>query len=332
MNEQTIIPANQDDEKNLNTKKKSRKLKKILKIIFFSLLILIIIALSAIPPLILNDMVNKHVNFKKTYDAEQYGISSNKLKLTTSDGLNIVAYEVTTDSAKAIVIFLSGIQNPSVTAFFGHSAMLKDNGYASILCEMRAHGESDGDVICAGYKEYLDVKAVVEYIKSNEKYNKVPIVIYGLSMGGAVAINAAGEIPEIDGLISMSAFSSWEDVFADNMLNMGAPEFICSIERPFVKLYIGFKYGFKNINICPKNEIKKLGDRPALIFHSKEDSQIPYQSFERINKNTQGTVETWTKDGDYHFPTEALENPQEDIEYSKRIMDFLDKHFGNMQP
>lgn len=331
MNERNIIPVNQDVEKNPKTNQKRKRLKKILKIIISFLFVLIIGVFSAAPPLVLNNMVNKHVNFKKTYDAEEYGISSNKLKLITSDGLKIVAYEVTAHSPKAIVIFLSGIQNPSVTAFFGHSAMLEKNGYASILCEMRAHGESDGDVICAGYKEYLDVKAVVEYIKSNEKYNGVPIVIYGLSMGGAAAINAIGQIPDIDGLISMSAFSSWEDVFLDNMANMGIPKFICFIERPFVKLYIGFKYGFKNINICPKNEIKKLGNRPALIYHSKEDSQIPYPSYERIVKNTKSKVETWTKDGDYHFPTEAFENPQEDIEYYKRIMDFLDNHFGKVQ-
>lgn len=39
---------------------------------------------------------------------------------------------------------------------------------------MRAHGESDGDVICVGYKEHLDVRAVVDYIKANDRYNDVP--------------------------------------------------------------------------------------------------------------------------------------------------------------
>lgn len=312
-------------------KRKNRKLKKVLFIIFLVLIISFIATLALIPHFVMGEVINSHVDFKKIYSAEEFGITSEKLSLTTSDGLKIAAYEVESSAPKAVVIFLSGIQNPSVTAFYGHSALLRDNGYASILCEMRAHGESEGDIISFGYKEYLDVKAVVDYIKSQDKYRNIPIVVYGLSMGGAVAINAIGEIDEIDGLISMSAFSSFEDVFYDNMLNMGMPKLFCTLEKPFIKIYAGFKFGFSNIGFNPKNQIKKLGDRPALVFHSKTDSQVPYSSVERIMENAPGTVETWIKIGDYHIPTESLKNPLEDAEYSGRIMGFLDKHFGNTE-
>jgi pimeloyl-ACP methyl ester carboxylesterase len=276
----------------------------------------------------MGEVINSHVNFKKIYSAEEFGITSEKLSLTTSDGLKLAAYEVDSSAPKAVVIFLSGIQNPSVTAFYGHAAMLRDNGYASILCEMRAHGESEGNIISFGYKEHLDVKAVVDYIKEQEKYQNTPIVVYGLSMGGAVAINAIGEIPEIDGLISMSALSSFEDVFYDSMINMGMPKFFCVLEKPFVKLYAVYKYGFSSIGFNPKNQIRKLGNRPALIYHSRSDSQVPYRSFERIMENTSGSVETWVKDGDFHFPNENFENPLDDAEYSDQIMGFLNRHFG----
>ena len=315
----------------INPKRKKSRIKKVFVITVLFLFVLSVCILAAMPSLVLNDMVNLHVNFKKTYSAEQYGISSNKLSLTTSDGVKIAAYEVTAPSPKAVVIFLSGIHNPSVTAFYGHSAMLKKNGYSSVLCEMRAHGESEGEVICAGYKEYLDTKAVVDYIKANEAYKDVPIVVYGLSMGGATAINSVGEIPEIDGLISMSAYSSWEDVFADNMANMGIPKFVCSIERPFVKLYSGVKYGFNNLKISPKNEIQKLGNRPALIYHSKEDSEVPFLSYERIMSNASGNIVTWVKEGDFHFPTENFDNPELDKEYYKQVMGFLEKNFPGGQ-
>lgn len=315
----------------INPKKKHSRAKKVLVITFLALFVLSVGMLAALPPLILDDMVNRHVNFKNVYTAEQYGISSNKLSLTTTDNVKIAAYEVTAPSPKAVVIFLSGIHNPSVTAFYGHSAMLKKNGYSSVLCEMRAHGESEGEVICAGYKEYLDTRAVVDYIKENETYKDVPIVVYGLSMGGATAINSVGEIPDIDGLISMSAFSSWENVFADNMVNMGIPKFICSMEKPFVKLYSGIKYGFNSLKISPKNEIKKLGNRPALIYHSEGDSEVPFSSYERIMSNASGNIVTWVKEGDFHFPTENFDNPELDEEYYNQVMGFLEKNFPGKQ-
>lgn len=50
------------------------------------------------------------------------------------------------------------------------------------------------------------------------KYKDVPIIVWGTSMGGTMAINAAGEIPEVDGVISCSAFSTWPDVFSAQMI------------------------------------------------------------------------------------------------------------------
>jgi len=47
-----------------------------------------------------------------------------------------------------------------------------------------------------GFKEYLDTKAIVKYIKEKQLYNNVPIVVFGLSMGGVVVINSIGEIPD----------------------------------------------------------------------------------------------------------------------------------------
>lgn len=307
-----------------------KRARKVFAIVLLSFVILCLIGLAAIPPVLMGDMVDMHVDFGEYYAAEDYGITSEKLILKTEDDIRIIAHEVYVKDPKAVVIFISGIHNPSVTAFFDHARLLKENGYASILYEMRAHGESEGDVISLGFKEHLDTKAVVEYIKSNDKYENTPIVVYGLSMGAATAINSIGEIEDIDGLVSISAYSSWEDAFADNMRNMGAPEFLCTAEKPFVKLYTLFKYGFDTYSINPKNEIKKLGQRPALIMHSTLDSQVPYRSFERIMENAPSHVETWVRKGDLHFFVEnnGFDALEKDSEYTKRIIEFLDKNFS----
>ena len=281
---------------------------------------------AIIPPLVMNDMVNMHVTFPETWTGEEYDLASERLVLTTQDGLDIVAYEVYAENPKAVVIFLSGIHNPSVTAFFGHARMLLDEGYASILLEMRAHGESDGDVIALGFKEHRDTRAVVDYIRANPRYAETPIVVYGLSMGGAVAINSIGQISDIDALISLSAYSAWDDLFLDNM---GASGLVAAVQRPFVRLYTGIKYGWANRGINPKDEIQKLGDRPALLIHSRGDTQVPYANFERLMAVAPAHVESWTREGDLHFIVQEglFLTPHEDAEYAARILRFLDDHF-----
>ena len=304
-------------------------MKRFIKIFIISSIIISIIIFSAIPPFMMKDMVNEHVNFTQIYKAEDYGLTSEKLTLKTSDGVNISAQEVYVKTPKAVVIFISGIENPSVTAFFDHARLLKEHGYASILYDMRGHGDSEGDEISLGFKEYQDTKAVVDYIRSNVKYEYVPIVVYGLSMGAATAINSIGEIKEIDALVSISAYSSWEDVFCDNMEAMGAPKALAAIEKPFVKIYTTFKYGVHSYLVNPKEEIKKLGKRPALIMHTKGDTQVPYKSFERIMENAPKQVETWTREGNHHsFVNEDdFDNLKSDPEYTQRIISFLDKYF-----
>lgn len=314
--------------KGLHFGKRRRSAGRIVFRVLLVIAVLVLAALAALPPVITNPRIDRRVDFSRTYSAEEFGLTARRLSLTTEDGLGIVAYEVEKANPKAVIIFLSGIESPSVTAFFGHAKWLAGHGYASVLVEMRAHGESQGDRISLGYKEYLDTRAAVDYIRSRAKYDDVPIVVYGLSMGGATAINSVGQIPEIDGLISLSAYSSWADVFADNMVLMGAPEWLAGVERPFAEGYCLFKFGLDAWHVTPKNEIKRLGRRPVLLIHSTGDSQVPYASFERLVASAPAHVETWVREGDYHFITTEFEQPELDREYADKVLSFLERHFG----
>jgi len=299
------------------------------KILILAVILFIITAFAMIPIQIIGQMTNFH-SYVNVYDSDMFGVKSNKIELLTSDGLKLAAWQVEAENPKGTVIFISGIHNPSVTYFFPHAKMMEDNGYSSLLIELRAHGESEGNKIALGMDEYLDVKAGVDFLKNNEKYKDLPIIVFGVSMGGATAINSIGQIKEIDGLISLSSYSNWADVFCDNMVELGVPRFIAELEKPFVWLYLCFDYGFDKIDINPLNEIKKLDGRPALLMHSKEDSQVPYESYERLIKNVEQEVRSYIREGNYHFITyDGYSNkPWADTEYSETILDFLYENFG----
>lgn len=302
--------------------------KKKKKIIISSVIIFLVINIcifSVIPYQIMSSMVDRHVDFETIRTPEEFGLHAEHFFVKTEDGLNISTYEVAVDSPKVVIVCLSGIHNPSVTEFFGHAKLFKEHGYSTILLDMRAHGESDGNKICLGYKEHLDVKAVVQYVKQQPTYNDVPIVLMGLSMGAATAINSVGKMQEIDGLISLSSFSSWEEVFYENM-KKSAPEIIAIIEYPFVYLTTFLKYGTNSFT-KPKNKIRKLGNRPALLMHSTEDSQVSFANYERLIKHAPNHVETFVRDGDRHGITGFFTEPEKDKEYAEKLLHFIKKHF-----
>lgn len=305
-----------------------RRLIKAAIIIIIVLVILFIGALAAAPFFITGDMLSTHIDYNKI-NPEDYNVTSTKKMLKSDDGYDIATYFVEAEAPKATIIIVSGIHKPSVEAFYGYAKMLRDNDYSTLLVQMRAHGESSGSTISLGMSEWKDVKAGVQYINTLDTYKDLPIITLGTSMGGATVLNAAGEVDDIDAVISISAFSSWGDVFEDNMVAMEAPAILAKMERPFANLYLGMKYGFDNLKYSPIKQIEKSFDIPVLLMHSTDDSQIPYKSYERLLDKIDGNNDElflFTRDGDEHFICydEYFDNPQEDKEFSNAVLDFLE--------
>ncbi len=300
-------------------------------LLFASFLVLAILGLAAVPHFIMPDVMRGPVSFDHTFDPETFGLTAQRLDLETSDGLTLRAHRVLPGGGepRAVIIFLSGTHNPSVTAFFGHAAMMAEAGYASLLVEMRAHLPSEGDRVSLGIREHLDVAAAVEHIRGDPELAGHPIVAYGLSMGGAAAINAAGSMEAIDALVALSAYSSWPDVFVDNMVESGLPRALAPIQRPFVTGYLMLHFGGEAVRMTPRRQIANLGGRPALLIHSTRDSQVPYASLGRLRDAAPDHVETWSREGDMHLIVEGdFTDPAGDAEYAERVLDFLDRHFG----
>lgn len=313
------------------TRKKTRKWYKIPLVLLTAFVVLMIIGLAILPNFIMKDIM--YGKFAQTlYDPADFGVTAQTLQLTTEDDLKIEAYLTEAKQPKGTVILISGIHNPSVTAFFGYAKMLNDHGWSALLVEMRAHGNSEGEQICFAMKEWMDVKAGVEYLKQSSTYGELPIVVWGTSMGGSTAINAMGEMDEIDGLISCSAFSSWPDIFKEYMQQSGVPGIFATLETPFINLYLGTKIGFQYLDISAVNEIKKLDGRPALLMHSTGDTQVPYANYERIMAAKKQEVSAFTREGDYHFITydETFGHPEKDTEFCNTVFEFLDENFESL--
>ncbi len=307
--------------------KSKGKLKKLVIISCIALLTGLFVMLTALPFIIIGPAVTR-VEFDEMWHAEDFGLVAQKITVLTDDGLNVVAHKVDATNPRAVIIFIPGIRVPSVTSGFGHAKIMYDNNFSSILLERRARGSSEGDTIGLGYTEYLDVKAVVEHIRIEN--TEIPIIVYGWSMGAATALISIGELKDISGVVSLAAFSSMEDIFYDVYIKQGVPCFIATMQRPFVSIYTTVKYGTKTLRLSPKAAMDKLGDRPALIVHSKEDSVVPFESFNRIMERAPEHVESWVLEGDRHLILEThqdLLHPQNDPEYINRILNFLNAHW-----
>lgn len=315
----------------------SRRSKKIATGAMTALVAIFILALLAVPPISIYAITNGHVDYgliedhplQKVYTASDFDLASNDMMLTTRDEYSVWVSEVSAENPKAVIIYLSGIRQPSVTYFYGHAKWMQRNGYASFLLEVRGHGRSSGDRVCLGYEEVNDVQALVEYIRQQDRYTDVPIVIHGVSMGGAIAINAFGQIDEVAGLIAMSAYSSFEDVVTETMQQYHIPTFICRIEKPLIRLSLRVVFGDKVNALEPIKQVGNIGDRPALFIASANDTEVLPDNMDRLLDAAPKHCEGWLRESDLtgHFIVlnHDIENVEQDSEYCEKILSFLEQ-------
>ena len=298
-------------------------------IIFTAVALFTLAILILIPAFVLSLFLGQRYD-QPQHDSLEFGIESQRISLQTDDGLDLAAWRTFADGEEThgTVIILSGLQMPSVTAFFGYANMLAENGWDALLIEKRARSLSEGEGIGFGVTEWLDVKAGADFLAADARAGDLPIVAMGTSAGGATVIIAGGEIPRIDGVIAISAYANFIDLYVDSMAMLGLPRFFGVLTTPFMNLLMGFRLGFDAVAYTPINGIAKLEARPILLMHSTEDWQVPFSHFNQLHQaaiDSGISVTTFVREGDWHFVCydQYVANPARDEAFSQAILAFL---------
>ena len=110
------------------------------------------------PAVLLHLFCDKHVTYHRVYRAEEAGLPDpDTLWLTTADGFRIHTLEVKPEGeVKGVVICISGIENPSVTAFYGHAREFREIGLTTLMPDLRGHGDSDALITMSAYSSMQD--------------------------------------------------------------------------------------------------------------------------------------------------------------------------------
>lgn len=189
------------------------------------------------------------------------------------------------------------------------------DGYPVLTFDLRGHGESGGDMISGGYFEREDVGAAVSYVKIRG-YNRIAVL--GFSMGGVAALLEAGDNPEIDAVISDSAFADLTDMMEKEFKSRAkAPTFLL---RPLLFL-IKTMYGVDFYAIRPVQALPAIAPRPIFFIHGELDQTIPVEhlhKFEQASHNSANCF--WEVPKTDHVRAYA-DHP---LEYMERLTAFLD--------
>lgn len=203
---------------------------------------------------------------------EDYGLHAKKISIPTADHLRLSALLVNADAdtLKAIVVVLHGITACKETAL-PCAKMLADAGYASLLLDLRAHGESDGEYCTFGYYEKNDLHAVADTLAS--RCPGRPIGIWGESLGGAIALQAMA----LDTRYRFGVVASTFDEFEKTAIEYEA-DWLFGLRSRWLARHVLQKSGaiahFDPFAVKPVVAAAQI-DRPVMFIHGDKDARIP---------------------------------------------------------
>jgi uncharacterized protein len=140
-------------------------------------------------------------------------------------------------------------------------------GLSVFAFDYRGYGKSEGE-FPRETAVYTDAERAWDYLIQAQKIPPKNIVIYGHSLGGAIAINLATHHPEAGGLIVQSSFSSALEMAKRNWWTAIFPVDVLLNQR------------FDSIHRVPQLQM------PTLYLHGTADTLIPFEMSQRLLERT----------------------------------------------
>ncbi|MFN0213406.1 MAG: alpha/beta hydrolase [Saprospiraceae bacterium] len=233
-----------------------------------------------------------HWLIPKGANPQNYGLQASKLQIKTPDGLKLNALIIpsNTDTVLATIVLLHGI-SACKEVEFERAKLLADAGYASLLLDLRAHGESEGEYCTFGYYEKNDLRAVADTLA--RRFPNRPMAIWGASLGGAIALQAMAVEPRFQFGIVESTFDEFEKV----AMEYGADWFFGVRSRWLTQRVLnksGQIANFDAFGIKPVLAAAQI-NHPVLFIHGDKDARIPMWFGERNYEACPAPGKRWYK-------------------------------------
>ena len=234
-------------------------------------------------------------------------IDFQQLDLVTEDGIRLSAWY--TPPRKGAVILLAhgyGDNRPEWV-----HALLAKKGYGVLSWDARAHGESDGEISTIGYLELLEVRAALDYVRTQPEVNHIGA--WGGSMGAATLIRATAQFPQIEALFVDSSFASLNDEF----------DFLVPypVINPLAKFIAELQTGIHLDEINPLNDIEQISPRPVYIVHSKGDTVARPDAGEKLFNAAHESRFLWVEEEAAHLSIHLVNERR----YKLRLIGFFDE-------
>lgn len=233
----------------------------------------------------------------------------------SADGTPLAGWLLPASADAPVVVLCHGYQR-CMEETFSLGVALRERGFTVLLFDFRGCGLSGGAYTTIGDLEVNDLLGAVRWLRARLGPD-VPIGVHGISMGGAVAIRAAAESPEIAAVVADSAFAHLTGAIEHRFSTLRGLNL--RLHRLTMRVAERLSGG-RVARVRPVDDIARLAPRPVLLIHGTADGIVPRRHLDELYAAASEPKSLWALEGTTHAMA-RLDTPEE---YVARVTAFFD--------
>ena len=228
---------------------------------------------------------------------ESISLSFEDIYFSASDGVKLNGWFIPAINSDTTLIFFHG-NGGNISHRLGSISTFNRLGLNVFIFDYRGYGRSSGHPSEKG--TYIDARAAYDYLMHREDINADKILLYGESLGGAIAYELAAAV-RVNAIITLGTFSS--------IMDMGKAIY------PFLPVRFIVRTRYDTVS---KVENIKI---PKLIIHSVDDEIVPFEQGQKLFSRACEPKEFYEMQGGHVDAIFTYEN-----EFCERLTNFLNKY------
>lgn len=211
----------------------------------------------------------------------------------------------TAEKPKGTVVHCHG-NFGNVSSHYMGSQFLTRYGFDVMVFDYQGYGGSKGKP--SPKNTINDGIAAVRYAQANLRDPSTGVVLFGQSLGGAVAAVVAAREPLVKGVILEAPFYSYSSIARDVLRR----SIITWPLYPFYPLFLGRTYN-------PYRYVAAISPRPVLFIHGDKDKIVPSWMSVKLHALAKEPKRLWIVEGAEHLGCWQVKKK----EYEQAVADFF---------
>jgi uncharacterized protein len=178
-------------------------------------------------------------------------------------------------------------------------------GYAVLLFDLQAHGESSGSRITFGTREAFDVLAAIDLMRSKAPSEHLGVI--AVSLGGAAALLAPHDL-NIDALVIESVYPTISEATRNRV----------GLFAPLLLWQLGPRLGLSASDLRPIDHVARV-KAPLFVMSGEEDTHTTPEETRRMFERANEPKRLWMVPGAAHVDLYDVGG----AEYERRVLAFL---------